>query len=118
MKKLYLLVFIAAGLIFASCQEKETVIKLDENDSLALSTDIEWAVIDSPFVSFRKEKDYSSEETYHAKKGEIFQIKGYFYSDGKKEWISGEHGYIPVSAVKIYSNKYQAEAAARKVTEK
>ena len=79
-----------------------------------LSPRISWALISDPYVACRKEADYESVTVSSFRKGEIYEIKGNctITVDEKKElWYAVEEGWIPSTAVRVFSNRLKAENA-------
>ena len=81
-----------------------------------LSPRIEWALISDPYVACHKESSYESPVIASFRKGEIYEIKGnctIIVDETKEKWYALEEGWIPSSAVKVYSNKLKAEQAKK-----
>ncbi|MCF0241487.1 MAG: hypothetical protein HUK25_02565 [Treponema sp.] len=106
-------------IVFQSCfLKKETEILLSDSDPLALSVDVEWAVVTDPYATFRVNKEWDSQDTGHVKKGTVLKVVGYSFSSEHEKWVKFEDGYLPQKSVVVYSNKYQADTEARKLETK
>lgn len=100
----------------ASCfLEKEKEIVLEDSDPLALAVDVQWAVVTDPYATFKADKEWNAKDRGHATKGEILKVIGVSISSEKEKWIRFNEGYLPAKSVSIYTNKYQAEKAAREL---
>lgn len=106
------LLLLVAG-CFSCKKNNNEVILLDDSNPLALAPDINWAVIVEQYASFKKEKDWSSENSGHVRKGEILQIEGKALDKQGGNWYLFEEGWLPENCLKIYSNRLKAEAAVK-----
>ena len=112
MKKIVFL--LCALVLFSSCNiKKEKEIVLDNSDPLALAVDVQWALVTDPYATFKTDREWNSSDRGHAKKGEVLKVIGISLSSEKEKWIRFNEGYLPEKSVKVFSNKYQAEKAAR-----
>lgn len=121
MKKFCLfLILICVSLLCVSCKKNRRVeqIKLDSSEPLALAVDVEWAVVTDPYVTFREDKEWTSKDTGHVKKGEILKVLGYSYSSKNERWVKFEQGFLPLKCVTVYSNRFQAEKVSKGLEEK
>lgn len=94
-----------------SCSEKKQIV-FDSSEPLALAPDVQWAVVVEPYAAFRKTTDWASEINGHCRKGDILQIKGNAVFNNSENWYYFDGGWLPVSVLDIYSNRYKAESAA------
>ncbi|MBQ0051713.1 MAG: hypothetical protein KBT11_06550 [Treponema sp.] len=119
MKKLFF-VFLAVLLCFVSCSKKGPEIELKPMELAELSPRIQWALVTNPYVACFAEASYESNTVASFRKGEIYQVEGNCTvkvgegKDEKKEtWYALHAGWVPGSAVKIFSNKLRAEEALK-----
>ncbi|MCR4821683.1 MAG: hypothetical protein K5873_02285 [Treponema sp.] len=100
-----------------SCKGKnDGVLQMEELAPEDLSPRIEWALVCDPYVACRREASYESVTIESFRKGEIYEIKGnctILVDESKELWYAVEDGWIPSSAVKVYSNKLKAENAKK-----
>lgn len=94
-----------------SCSEKKQIV-FDSSEPLALAPDVQWAVVVEPYATFRKTTDWAGEINGHCRKGDILQIKGNAVFNNSENWYYFDEGWLPVSVLDIYSNRYKAESAA------
>lgn len=114
-KFLYLVAFL---LITVSCNKvQKNPLVLDNSDPHSLSSDVNWLVITEPYVAAKKEPDWNSSISFHAKKGDVFEIKGKSYSQKNKVWYIVENGYLEDKSVSVFSNYYQAKNYSITLTE-
>lgn len=103
-------------IIAVSCKENNGQLQMQELSPEDLSPRIEWALISDPYVACHKEASYESPVIASFRKGEIYEIKGnctIIVDETKEKWYALEEGWIPSSAVKVYSNKLKAEQARK-----
>lgn len=99
-----------------SCKKNNDQLQMQELSPEDLSPRIEWALISDPYVACHKEASYESQVIASFRKGEIYEIKGnctIIVDETKEKWYALEEGWIPSSAVKVYSNKLKAEQAKK-----
>lgn len=121
MRKTFLLlisIFICLTTLSSCKRDKALNINLDTSDPLALAVDIEWAVISEPYVIFRDVQEWNGKDLGRGKKGEVFKVLGYSYSSENEKWVKFEKGFLPLSNVKVFSNKFQAEKVSKGFLEK
>ncbi len=94
---------------------KEKVIVLDESEPLALAPDVQWALVVDPYAAYRQDTSWSSEVLNHCRKGEILKVEGQNLVNGTEVWYNFAYGWLPSSAVAIYSNRLKAKTAAAKL---
>lgn len=88
-----------------------------------LSPRTQWALISDPYVACRKEASYESATIASFRKGEIYEITGNCTivldkgseDEIKEKWYALGDGWVPSSAVKVYSNKLKAEQAKKSI---
>lgn len=121
MKNKFILLFlvISAGVLFFSCSKKEdqSNIELDNSVPLALAPDVKWAVITSPYASYKTTPDWDAPSTGHCRKGDILMITGKTTVDNTK-WYKFEQGWLTSDTFSIYSNRYKAISASELLMEK
>ena len=103
-------------IIAESCKKNNGQLQMQELSPEDLSPRIEWALISDPYVACHKEASYESPVIASFRKGEIYEIKGnctIIVDETKEKWYALEEGWIPSSAVKVYSNKLKAEQARK-----
>lgn len=114
-----LLLFIFLTLPFCSCKgDKAPEITLDNSDPLALAVDVEWAVINEPYVTFRENQEWTAKDSGHGKRGEVLRVNGFSYSSEGEKWVKFDKGFLPYKSVLVFSNRFQAETSAKGMTEK
>ena len=99
-----------------SCKKNNDQLQMQDLSPEDLSPRIEWALISDPYVACHKEASYESPVIASFRKGEIYEIKGnctIIVDETKEKWYALEEGWIPSSAVKVYSNKLKAEQAKK-----
>lgn len=103
-------------IIAVSCKKNNGQLQMQDLLPEDLSPRIEWALISDPYVACHKEASYESPVIASFRKGEIYEIKGnctIIVDETKEKWYALEEGWIPSSAVKVYSNKLKAEQARK-----
>jgi len=103
-------------LTVVSCKKSNGQLQMQELSPQDLSPRIEWALISDPYVACHQEASYESVVIASFRKGEIYEIKGnctIIVDETKEKWYAIEEGWIPSSAVKVYSNKLKAEQAKK-----
>ena len=110
---------LSLGSIFSSCSKNNGQLELQSLSPSELSPRIEWALISVPYVACRKDAGYEFSTIASFRKGEIHEIKGnrtvIVDEETKELWYALGDGWIPSSAVKVYSNKLKAEAAKKEL---
>jgi len=113
----FYLVFFSIFFVF-SCKKSNGQIEMQPLLPEELSPRIEWALITDPYVACHKEALYESEVIASFRKGEIYEIKGnctVLVDETKEKWYALSDGWVPSSAIKVYSNKLKAENARKKL---
>lgn len=110
---LVIFVFVVCFVLFPSCFIKPTeqTIALPAQE-MVLPSAAEWAVVTEPYTPFYTETSVSSGIVSHARMGDIIEVTGKKISDDKLLWYCFEKGWIPQTALSVYSNKLKAEKAA------
>lgn len=118
LEKLFLAFFtLFFSLSLYSCKKNSGQLKMPDLAPEDLSPRISWALISDPYVACRREADYESETIASFRKGEIYEIKGnrtVLVDEEKETWYALGDGWVPSSAVEVYSNKLKAESARKK----
>ena len=105
-------------LCLSACSKKESeALLLDSTEPKALEPDVEWAVITSPYASFRQNHDWDSKVIAHGRKGEVILITGKTSNALDNLWYNTDKGWLPKSSVSVYSNRLKAKTVADKMTE-
>lgn len=110
-----------------SCS-KNNQIEFQEMTADELSPRVEWALVTDPYVACREQAGYEFPTVASFRKGEIYEVQGNcvikveYEDDSQKSrktitknetWYALENGWVPESAVKIFSNKLKAESAKK-----
>ena len=110
--------FLAALFLFSAfffaCTKNNEQLEMPNIAPEDLSPRIEWALISDPYVACRKEASYESETIASFRKGELYEIIGnrtVLVDDTKELWYALKDGWVPSSAIRVYSNKLKAENA-------
>ncbi len=120
MKKSFLFCLaVFPSFLFFSCFGKDENIQLQAMSIEELSPRVEWALITDPYVACRNKAGYENSTVASFRKGEIYEVRGNCTVKvdigNKKEraekWYALEDGWIPGSAVRIFSNKMKAQNA-------
>ena len=123
------LFFLICSVLSFSCLScsRRTAVDIHGSDSLALSPEVEWAVVSEPYVAFRNEAGYENHVVEHGRRGETMRILGKDFvrseniiGEGKTQkttvsyitWYKFEKGWLEESCVSVYDNKFKAEHAA------
>lgn len=109
------LVLVVLVLMTGCKQKKEETIVFDDSYPLALSPNIEWAVVEDPYAAYRSECNWDSSVTGHCRKGDILQIKGKSIDAKKDNWYLFANGWLPENCLSIYSNRLKAKAVSEKL---
>lgn len=109
--------FLFLPFLFVSCARSGGVLEMQSIAPEELSPLVRWAVVSDPYVACRKEASYNSPAVSSFRKDEIYMVKGSctVKIDEKPElWYALEDGWVPGSAVNVYSNKFRARFSIRK----
>ena len=116
MRALRAALLFAALASFVSCTKKSSeAIRLDTSEPLALAPDISWAVVLDPYAAYRLTSSWNAAAAGYCRKGDILQVTGKAALKESGVWYKFQDGWLPESAVTIYSNRYRAESAAVKL---
>lgn len=104
-------------LMFSGCYRNENQNTVDLSVFETIHSDGEWAVLADPYVAYRDAPDPSSNVRAHGRLGDIARVTGKsLVPDVKTQtsliWYQFEDGFVAESAVVIYPNRLQAQAAA------
>lgn len=116
--------FLRAFLVLAccvcvvSCTKRDEVLQFDASDPLATSPSVVWAVVSVPYAACYENSGYNASVTTHYRRGTVLQVLGeetVVLTDSKKleNWYCFSDGWLPESAVQLYTNKLRAETASR-----
>lgn len=97
--------------IFSGCSKNRAII-FDNSYPLAMAPDVEWAVVVDPYAAFRNFHSWESEVIGHCRCGDILQVSGISVNSDKESWYMFSSGWLPASAVDIYSNRLRAQSAS------
>lgn len=114
MKRLFLIFAVLFSILAFSCTKNNGELKMQNFSPEDLSPRIQWALVSDPYVACRKEASYEAETVASFRKGEIYEIKGNASvktDDITETWYALGIGWVPSSALKIFSNKLKAETA-------
>lgn len=96
-------------LIFSCAKKEDEIIFLDNREPLALAPDVQWAVVNEPYVAFKENKEWTSSVTGHCRKGDVLQVKGKSVDSKKEVWYLFEEGWLPSASILVYSNRLKAQ---------
>lgn len=104
-----LLLVLFSMLIFSCAKKEDEIIILDNREPLALAPDVQWAVVNEPYVAFKENKEWTSSVTGHCRKGDVLQVKGKSVDSKKEVWYLFEEGWLPSASILVYSNRLKAQ---------
>lgn len=111
--------FLALPLLLSACSKKKGIDDASLNQA-ALVPGVEWAVVQDPYVAFKENPGFDENVSSHARRGEIFEVKGKTtITSGKGSskrsdtWYKFEPGWLEANVVMIYNNKLKAEREAK-----
>lgn len=104
-----LLLVLFSMLIFSCAKKEDEIIFLDNREPLALAPDVQWAVVNEPYVAFKENKEWTSSITGHCRKGDVLQVKGKSVDSKKEVWYLFEEGWLPSASILVYSNRLKAQ---------
>lgn len=123
--------FVFAAAVFSffivSCSKNTNQIQLQEMTADELSPSVEWALVTDPYVACRGQAGYEFPTVASLRKGEIYEIEGNKtvevtdeMPDGKESvkketWYALSGGWVPGSAIRIFSNKLKAQSARKAI---
>lgn len=108
-------------MLFSSCSKRlkfDGVVQFDASDPLALAPTVEWAVVTIPYAACYADYGYEHAVQTHFRRGVVLQVLGeqtVMMGEGERseKWYAFSDGWMPESAVSLYTNKLRAESAAR-----
>jgi hypothetical protein len=114
MKNKYLFAALLSVFLLLSCknEKKVTLVDLSAVENLALS--VEWAVISDPYAAYRIKPQEETNITAHGRRGDVLPVVGKSLTKNGI-WYQFAEGWLPHSAVQIYSNKLKAESVANSI---
>lgn len=116
MKKILFILLIISSVFITSCSKKEEdKIVLDSSHPLSLAPDIRWALVIEPYSAFKKDMNYNAENIAYCRKGDILRVLGHSTDKNHNSWYKFEKGWLPETAIVIYSNRYKAENAGKQL---
>lgn len=104
------------SLLAVSCSGPRSLNGLALPDTPVLAADGRYAVIVEPYVSMRDKPGESGITIAHARKGDIFSVKGKRIvesGDARVLWIDLDKGWVAESCVHLYSGEERAKTAAK-----
>jgi hypothetical protein len=112
----YLLFLVVLPWLMSGCVKKSSEeILFDNSEPLALAPDVTWAVVLDPYAGYRKKASWNSEVTSYCRKGEILQVLGETEARDGGNWYEFKNGWLPELSVTVYSNRFRADSAARRL---
>lgn len=116
MKKIRLLYIVFLCMMILSCSShKEEIIVLDNSNPLSLAPGVSWALVITPYASYKADTSWNSFTNGHCRKGDILQVLARSIDSDQKSWYKFEAGWLSEDSIEIYTNKYKAENAASKL---
>ncbi len=114
MKTRYLFVALLSVFLLSSCRnEKKTLlVDLSAVENLALS--VEWAVISDPYAAYRIKPQDETNIMAHGRRGDVLPVVGKSLTKNGI-WYQFADGWLPSSALQIYSNKLKADSVAKSI---
>lgn len=103
---------------FSSCsaEKNEKIIDISEAENIGFAE--HWALINEPYAAYRIKPSDTAGTASHSRQGDVVKLIGSYIDvrDGQRSlWYQFEAGWLPESAVSLFSNKLQAEFAAKTV---
>lgn len=123
---------LCGALLSFSCGRRPGI-NLRQEDSLALSPQVEWAVLREAYAAFRSGAGYDNPVCGHGRQGEVMMVTGKALvrtvtvtedgASGEKEtetvrmetWYLMDKGWLSESGLIIFDNKLKAQTAAQKL---
>lgn len=113
MKLLKKVFFISLILIsacsFMGCEKQEETIVFDNQYPLALSPNVQWAVVKEPYAAYKNSFDWDAAVVGHCRRGEILFVLGQSIDSEGATWCHFENGWLPESCLVIYNNRLKAQ---------
>ena len=114
MKAMYTVLFCIAALT-VSCVRRNDVIRFDDSEPLALAPDILWALVVVPYAGYCTEPSWEAAISGHCRRGDILQIESKSIARDASGWYRCADGWLPESAVIVYTNRYRAVTKAQQL---
>ena len=118
MKLNFFFLILIIPLFFSGCFFKDKNKVIDISQAEQISSIEKWAVVTDSYVALKADAGNSGTIISHARKGDIFQIKGNKIVSTEKNkndiWYKLENGWLPEKSIRIFSNKLQAEFFSNK----
>lgn len=104
---------------FTSCSKnKISNINLEQISQISINES--WAVISSPYTTYKTEPSENADVASHGRRGDIHKILGkkIVMSEKNKKtiWYKLSDGWIEEDAIYICNNQLQANTASKKIT--
>lgn len=120
--KFKILICIVSVFLLNSCSKNNAIV-FNPADDEAVQPRVYWALIKDPYVAIRSECDFTSEVLDHARRGDIFELKGKKITEQitddkdklKITWYEFDGGWVDASGIVLYDNKLKAENASKKL---
>ena len=109
---------LAALCALPSCMRKDQIFEFDTSDPYAFDIETSWAVVTDPYAVCRADAGHEFSATGNFRKGDIRRVEGersVKAGDRREVWYCLEDGWIPSSAVRVYSNKLKALQAVKEM---
>lgn len=113
---IFLIIFSLGG-----CFLKPAPKEIDISAATEISSLEQWAVITIAYASFKEDAGNQFDIIAHGKQGDVHQILGnkIIGADKEKElWYEFQEGWLPQNAIRVFSNKLQAEFFKEKSKQK
>lgn len=104
------------NLTLSGCSKRAGIIDLSQ--APLLPVDSQWAVVIDPYAIYRKEPNLSATVAGYGRRGAIQEIVGQrIVREEKKQviWYQFSSGWLPETAIKVYSNELKAQSAANEL---
>lgn len=99
-----------------SCS-KTRPISLELKNPDCMNPDIQWALINEPFVAYRSENDFDSNITAHGRLGDVERIIGVYRAENSV-WYRFSKGWLEASSILVYDTQLKAMTGSRYLLEK
>ncbi|MGP1510052.1 hypothetical protein [Treponema lecithinolyticum] len=104
--------------ILSGCtaEKNEQLIDISEVENIGFAEP--WALINEPYAAYRIKPSDTADAASHGRQGDVVKLIGSYIDirDGQRRlWYQFTAGWLPETAVSLFSNKLQAEFAAKNV---
>lgn len=99
-----------------SCS-KTKPISLELKNPDCMNPDIQWALINEPFVAYRSEGDFDSNITAHGRLGDVERIIGVLRTKDLV-WYRFSKGWLDASSILVYDTELKAQTGSKYLLEK